>query len=60
MSPLNKRLTTLKSFGIPELVNDLMYILPYGTDDNGQIVIYTKCYDNGDGTVSRAEDLLDE
>ena len=60
MSPLNKRLTTLRSFPITELVNDLMYMLPYGTDDNGQIVIYTKCYDNGDGTVSRAEDFNDE
>jgi len=60
MSPLNKRLMTLKSSGMPELVNDLMYIFPYGTDDNGQIVIYTRHYDNGDGSVSRAEDLEDE
>jgi hypothetical protein len=60
MSPLNKRLMTLKSSGMPELVNDLMYIFPYGTDDNGQIVIYTKHYDNGDGSVSRAEDFEDE
>ena len=60
MSPLNKRIMTLKSSGMPELVNDLMYIFPYGTDDNGQIVIYTNHYDNGDGTVSRAEDFGDE
>jgi hypothetical protein len=60
MSPLNKRLMLLKSSGMPELVNDLMYIFPYGIDDNGQIIIYTKHYDNGDGSVSRAEDLEDE
>ena len=60
MSPLNKRLMLLKSSGMPELVNDLMYIFPYGTDDDGQIVIYTRYYDNGDGKVSRAEDFGDE
>ena len=48
---------TLKSSGTPELVNDLMYIFPYGKDDNDQIVIYTGCYDNGDGSVSRMDNL---
>ena len=60
MSALDKRLAILKAPHRTELVNDLMYIFPHGTDDNGQIVIYTKCYDNGDGSVSRAEDFGDE
>jgi hypothetical protein len=60
MNALDKRLMLLKSSGMPELVNDLMYIFPHRTDDNGQIVLYTKHYDNGDGSVSRAEDFGDE
>ncbi len=48
MNALDKRLMLLKSSGMPELVNDLMYIFPHRTDDNG------------DGSVSRAEDFGDE
>ncbi len=60
MNALDKRLRELRSQPQTELVNDLMYLFSYGKDNHDQIVIYTGCYDNGDGTVSKAEDFGNE
>ena len=57
MNALDKRLATLRIQPKNELVNDLLYIFSYGKDDNDQIVIYSGCYDNGDGSVSRMDNL---
>lgn len=56
-SNLHRRLSILKASPRTELVNDLLYIFSYGKDDNDQVIIYTGCYDNGDGSVSKMEDL---